>query len=163
MGCEIERKWMIDKIPDEIISRISKGEFSHSPIVQGYLCTDPVVRVRKDGDEYWLTYKGRGKVMRAEHNFPLNEAAYLKLLSKCDGFILQKERYRIPDTNDPSLWIELDVFRGDYEGLVYAEVEFATKERAEAYCPPIWFGRELTYEKGWSNASLSLAKPEALC
>ena len=163
MGFEIERKWLIEKIPERILSGISNGEYSHSSITQGYICTDPVIRIRKDKDEFWLTFKGRGKVNRIEHNLPLGEEAYLKLLPKCDGFILRKERYRIPDADDPSLVIELDIFSGDYEGLIYAEVEFPSEGRAFSYIPPDWFGRELTFEKGWSNASLSLAKPDALC
>ena len=163
MGLEIERKWLIDKIPEMIRQGISKGEYKHSHITQGYICTDPVIRIRKDKDEYWLTYKGRGKVNRIEDNFPISESAYHKLLPKCDGYILQKERYRIPDAADPSYIIELDIFSGDYEGLIYAEVEFPSEEKAFSYIPPDWFGRELTYEKGWSNASLSLAKPDALC
>ena len=45
---EIERKWMPDTIPEEI-----KG-ISGKEIVQGYLCTDPVVRIRKEGEKQFI-------------------------------------------------------------------------------------------------------------
>jgi CYTH domain-containing protein len=161
MGYEIERKWLVGEIPDDILQKMNSEEFRHTRILQGYLSTDPVVRVRKDGDEYWLTCKGSGALSREELNLPMKEEAFRKLLDKADGYILEKERYRIPDGF--GLTIELDIFHGSYEGLIYAEVEFPDEAAAAAYSVPGWFGRELTHEKGWSNASLSLAKPRALC
>lgn len=47
---EIERKFLIKDLPD-----LTQYESKH--ITQGYLCTSPVVRVREDGDKYYLTYK----------------------------------------------------------------------------------------------------------
>ena len=55
---EIERKYRIGQIPENIRFYPSRT------IEQAYLCTDPVVRVRKDGDAYYLTYKGRGLLAR---------------------------------------------------------------------------------------------------
>ena len=161
MGQEIERKWLIDKLPEGILDGIRLEHYPHTRILQGYLCTDPVVRVRRDGDCFYLTCKNRGKLSRTEYELPLTEDAFDKLLRKADGIVLEKERYRIPVQD--GLTIELDVFYGDYQGLIYAEVEFPDKKRALRFDVPGWFGRELTYEKGWSNASLSLAKPPGLC
>ena len=64
MGYEIERKWLVGEIPDDILQKMNSEEFRHTRILQGYLSTDPVVRVRKDGDEYWLTCKGSGALSR---------------------------------------------------------------------------------------------------
>jgi adenylate cyclase len=43
------------------------------------------------------------------------------------------------------------------------EVEFASRQEAEAFDPPDWFGAELTGAAGWSNAALARhgAPPDA--
>ena len=151
---EIERKWLIKKLPEQIADEIGAGRYPQHSIIQGYLCTDPVVRVRKDSDQYYLTYKGKGKLSREEYNLPLNAEAFDKLVKKCEGIVLHKDRYEIP-IEDNDLVIELDLFHGDYEGLIYAEVEFAAEDEAKSFDAPSWFGREVTYEKGYSNAALS--------
>ena len=48
---EIERKFLIDHLPDDI------GDYPSLEYEQGYLSTAPVVRVRREGDDYVLTYK----------------------------------------------------------------------------------------------------------
>ena len=98
---EIERKFLIEKLPADLKA------YPHERIEQGYLCTDPVVRVRKEGDRYTLTYKGRGLMAREEANLPLTEEGYLHLIEKADGKIIAKTRYRIPYL---SYTIELDLF-----------------------------------------------------
>ncbi len=148
---EIERKYLVTSLPQEYLS------FPHSRIEQAYLCTDPVVRVRREDSSYYLTYKGRGLLSREEYNLPLNETAYLHLRSKADGIILTKTRYRIPLKNTP-LIIELDLFEGEYEGLMLAEVEFPTEEAALSFTPPDWFGRDVTFTGEYQNSRLSRKK-----
>ena len=99
---EIERKYLITAPPQECFSCPCRS------IEQAYLCDDPVVRIRRDGERYYLTYKGRGLLAREEANLPLNEASYRHLLSKADGIVLTKKRYCIP-LEGTSLTIELDV------------------------------------------------------
>ena len=74
---------------------------------------------------------------REEYNLPLTEEAYLHLKPKADGLVISKTRYLIPEKD--RLTIELDVFHDDYEGLLLAEVEFASEEQANSYTPPAWF------------------------
>ena len=64
---EIERKYLIHKLPDHLEA------YPHRTLEQAYLCTEPVVRVRRDADDYILTYKSKGLMMREEHNLPLTE------------------------------------------------------------------------------------------
>ena len=144
---EIERKFLIKKIPFDLTGYKSRQ------IEQAYLCTKPVVRIRKSDDEYYLTYKGKGKIAREEYNLPLNEEAYLHLREKADGNILTKTRYEIPADNN--LIIELDVFSGKFEGLILAEVEFETLEQAGAYEPPEWFDRDVSITGEYQNSKLS--------
>ena len=70
---EIERKFLIPKLPDNLES------YTFHLIEQGYLCTDPVVRIRRQDDDYILTYKGKGLMCREEYNLPLNQEAYQHL------------------------------------------------------------------------------------
>ena len=143
---EIERKFLVSELPGELSSWPARR------LEQGYLCTRPVLRVRRSGEEFWLTYKGPGLLVREEHEFPLSEEAYRHLLSKADGTVIVKERYRIPFAGHT---IELDVFAPPFAPLVLAEVEFGSEAEAAAFQPPAWFGREVTYEAAYTNASLS--------
>ena len=146
---EIERKFLISKsqLPADYES------YPCHIIEQGYLCTDPVVRIRKSNDTYYLTYKSRGLLAREEENLPLTAEAYAHLRKKVDGFLIAKHRYVIPDKN--GLSIELDVFDWPYEGLYLAEVEFPSEEAAHAYQPPAWFGEDVTYTALYQNSRLS--------
>ena len=145
---EIERKFLVDSLPP--LDGIAFKE-----ITQGYLCTRPVVRVRKEGDEYILTYKGKGHLAREEYNLPLTKDSFEHLVEKCDGHLINKTRYYIP--LDGGLVAELDIFKAPHEGLVVVEVEFETTRQAEAFAPPSWFGMDVTYDKKYKNARLSKA------
>lgn len=145
---EIERKYKItNPLPDY-------RSFPCLRIEQAYLCTDPVVRIRRQEDEYYLTYKSRGLLSREEYNLPLTAEAYSHLLAKADGIVLTKRRYLIP-IPDTSLTIEFDVFEGAYEGLMLAEVEFPTEEEALSFTPPDWFGEDVTFSGEYQNSRLS--------
>ena len=84
---EIERKFLPanDK---EVLSIIK--DLPYKSMVQGYLNLRPVVRVRKEDDEYYLTYKGEGSIAKEEYNLKLNEESFYNLLKKCDGNIIEK-------------------------------------------------------------------------
>ena len=143
---EIERKYLIKKLPEDL------AQYPYMEMEQAYLCTEPVVRVRKEGEDYVLTYKSKGLMVREEYNLPLTKESYEHLLEKADGTVITKTRYRIPEKN--GLTIELDVFHGRYEGLLLAEVEFATEEEANSYCPPEWFGEDVTMSSAYHNSTL---------
>ena len=98
---EIERKYLTHKLPENL------DTYPYKKIEQAYLCTEPVVRIRKQNQEYFLTYKGKGLLVREEHNLPLTEAAYLHLKEKADGIVLSKTRYLLPLSD--TLTIELVV------------------------------------------------------
>ena len=146
---EIERKYLIEKeqLPADLAS------YPSHKIEQGYLCTSPVVRVRRQDNDYFLTYKSKGLMAREEYNLPLTQEAYEHLKSKADGLVISKTRYLIPERD--GLTIELDIFHADYEGLFLAEVEFPSEEAANSYTPPAWFGRDVTFSSDYHNSTLS--------
>lgn len=91
---EIERKFTIKKLPENI------SGYAFHVIEQAYLNTDPVIRIRREDDRYYMTYKGKGFMAREEYNLPLNAESYAHLLPKADGNVISKKRYLIP--LDPS-------------------------------------------------------------
>lgn len=147
---EIERKFLPKYIPNNL----SSYESHH--IEQGYLCTSPVVRVRKADNKYYLTYKGVGMLARDEYNLTLNESGYNHLITKADGNIITKTRYLIPLEN--GLTAELDIFEGVFSGMMLVEVEFLSVEQAKSFSPPTWFGTDVTYDKKYHNSYLSQIK-----
>lgn len=144
---EIERKYLIEQLPENLSS------YDCRIIEQGYLCTAPVVRIRRDNDKYELTYKSKGLMAREEYNMPLTKEAYEHLLSKVDGRVIRKKRYMLP--LDEVLTIELDVFEGDLAPLILAEVEFPSEEMAMDFVPPEWFGEDVTFSTKYHNSNLS--------
>ncbi|MFR4350272.1 MAG: CYTH domain-containing protein [Roseburia sp.] len=144
---EIERKYLVKQLPAHLERYPSKY------LEQGYLNTDPVVRIRRSDDTYTLTYKGRGLMVREEHNLPLNEPSFLHLKEKIDGRLIQKRRYLIPHAERYT--IELDLFEGDLAPLVLAEVEFETEADANSFVPPEWFGDDVTFSTAYHNSNLS--------
>lgn len=151
---EIEQKYQVREMPD--VSDCEKLEME-----QGYLCTDPVVRIRKSNDSFILTYKSKAGVkssdlaaqINQEVELPLTEQAYLHLKDKVDGYLISKTRYKIP-LSDGHVG-ELDVFHGRLDGLVFVEVEFEAEEEIETFQPPKWFGENVSRDRRYSNSFLS--------
>ncbi len=153
---EIEKKYLVTEVPENLES------YDKWEIEQAYLCSDPVIRVRKKNEEYILTYKSRRSLderepeeqlcVSEEAELPLTRKAYEKLRGKRDGRCITKTRYRIPYGN---YLIELDLFHGDYEGFVLAEVEFGSAEESRAFAAPEWFGRDVSGDYHYTNAYLA--------
>lgn len=143
---EIERKFTVKQLPPNL------NDYPCHIIEQAYLCTDPVVRVRRQDDDYYMTYKGKGLLAREEYNLPLNRLSYEHLKEKADGNLISKKRYLIPCA---PYTIELDLFDAPFAPLVIAEVEFPGIEEANAFLPPDWFDRDVTNDPSYHNSSLS--------
>lgn len=155
---EIERKFTIKQLPKNL-------ESYHSLLIeQGYLCTNPVMRIRRSNDDYYFTYKGKGLLAREEYNLPMNKEGYEHLLSKVDGNMIRKRRYQIPlehpvfadgfqPASDLQLFIELDLFSSPTD-LVMAEVEFPDVETANAFVPPEWFDKDVTDNPKYHNSNM---------
>lgn len=158
---EIERKFTVKKLPDHL------SQYPCRIIEQAYLNTDPVVRIRRQDDDYYLTYKGRGLLAREEYNLPLNEPSYYHLRDKADGNVISKKRYVIPIAHPTfmsdciekidqiSLSVELDIFDEPFAPLVIAEVEFPSEEAAHAFVPLDWFDQDVTDDPSYHNSNLS--------
>ena len=146
MALEIERKYLIDL---EKIGTLENG----IRIKQGYLSTDKnaVVRVRVKNDKAYLTIKGPNNGisrLEFEYEIPFDEANEM-LDNLCKKPVIDKTRYIIK--HDIHIW-EIDVFYGDNEGLVVAEVEL--KDENEKINLPSWIKEEVTSDNRYFNSNL---------
>jgi adenylate cyclase len=90
---------------------------------------------------------------RVEEEIEIDERRFEALWPLTAGRRIEKRRYVIPAGE--RLSIELDVYAGELSGLVTAEVEFDSADRAEAFEPPAWIGSDVTGDRGYSNQSLA--------
>lgn len=150
MGMEIEKKFLTKELPKDL------DNYDYHIIEQAYLTTNPTIRVRREDDNYYMTYKSRSgndtALAHTEYNLPLNKESYDILKSKADGNIITKKRILIPYDK---YTIELDVFDEPFAPLIVAEVEFPSVEEAYSFVPPTWFAEEVTELKEYTNSYLS--------
>ncbi len=148
MAKEIERKFLV------------KGDFNpmaikETKITQGYLTSVPerTVRVRIKGEKGFLTIKGIGNETGTtrfewETEIPVKDAN--ELLKLCEPGIINKTRFIIPEKS--GLKFEVDVFHGDNEGLIVAEIELPSEDFP--FEKPQWLGDEVTGIEKYYNSVL---------
>ena len=148
MAIETERKFKV------------KGDFTKEVqcakrIVQGYICADKgrTVRVRIAGEQAYLTIKGPSDEKfwsryEFEQEIPLADAE--ELMKLCISGIIDKVRHYIPIGKH--IW-EVDVFHGENEGLIMAEIELSSEN--ETFERPGWLGEEVSLDSRYYNSMLS--------
>jgi len=146
MGKEIEKKFLL--ISDDW-RNLGSGE----SYCQGYLNAekDRTVRVRTVGDQGYLTIKGPSvgaARLEYEYNIPIGEAKEI-LHHLCHKPLIEKIRYKIPFAS--FIW-EVDEFKGENEGLIFAEIELSYE--GQNFEKPPWVGREVTDDPRYYNANL---------
>lgn len=147
---EIERKYLVTS------ESFKQEAFNQTRIVQGFLNTHPerTVRVRIKGSQGFLTVKGisnKAGTIRTEWETEISIADAENLLLLCEPGIIDKTRFEVKAGNHT---FEVDVFSGENEGLVIAEVELNSEN--EEFQKPIWLGKEVTGELKYYNSQLSL-------
>ncbi len=156
---EIERKFLIDKINFDLEKYKSKY------IKQQYLYKDILTAIRKrliiqnNVSKYFYTIKTN------KNGFSVNEIEkeitqdeYDKLNNENNTEII-KTRYIIPYQNYK---IELDIFDGEYKGLMFAEVEFKNETEAIEFEKniPEWFVIEISNDI--TNADMATTNPKVI-
>jgi len=147
---EIERKFLVEQLPADLATHPSDR------IEQGYIAIteDGVeIRIRRYGDEAFLTIKSSGGEERLEEEIEIDDRRFRSLWPLTEGRRITKRRYRIP--YEHGALIELDVYDGALEGLITAEVEFDSSAAASAFTPPRWLGSDVTDEPGYKNKRLA--------
>lgn len=148
MPKEIERKFRV--VSEAWRDRVKRSR----KLVQAYVADTEkcVVRVRIEDDlRAVLTIKSRAThLSRDEFEYPIPLADAEILMQSRQGAVLHKTRYDVD--YDSFVW-EIDVYAGENEGLVLAEVEL----RAEADEPPIpaFVGAEVTGQTRYYASELA--------
>jgi adenylate cyclase len=146
VGVEIERKFLLAGDGWRALGQ---------PVLlrQGYLSSDPerVVRVRVEGDQSYITIKGRSSgATRGEWEYPIPLADANELLERlCQQPIVEKYRSKIEFAGN--VW-EVDEFVGVNQGLVLAEIELQAED--QAFDKPDWIGADVTDDKRYYNSNL---------
>ncbi|HVM81466.1 MAG TPA: CYTH domain-containing protein [Stellaceae bacterium] len=146
MALEIERKYLVDTL-------LWRPHGAGVLYRQGYLSSvkERVVRVRIAGDRGSLTIKGTTTGLTRlefEYAIPLEDASVL-LDRLCERPLIEKTRYR--ESFAGRSW-EIDVFHGDNDGLVVAEIELA--KATDAIVLPPWAGAEVSNDPRYFNSNL---------
>ena len=149
MSIEIERKFLVKN--QDFIKQASRSY----KIVQGFLNRDPyrTVRVRLLDNSGKLTVKGIGSedgLSRFEWETELSLEEAEALLKLCETGVIDKIRYEIPHGE---LVFEVDVFFGNNDGLIIAEIELPETQYQFEF--PDWLGDEVTGDKRYYNSYLS--------
>lgn len=148
MGLEIERKFLVNHVKWAATEK-PKAEFYR----QGYLLTDPnkTIRVRATDTKGFMTIKGKSEgATRAEFEYEIPKEEAIQLLDMFAVSDLTKYRYKTVFAK--KLW-EVDVFLGENEGLIVAEIELSSED--EIFDLPDWAAEEVTGEKKYYNSNLS--------
>jgi len=148
-GVEIERKFVVARTPDPL----PDGE----RIEQGYLAIAPdgtEVRIRRRAGRSTLTVKSGPAHVRVEEELDIDDRRFEALWPLTEGRRVAKTRHLVPLGDD--LTAELDVYAEALDGLLVAEVEFASEQASLAFAPPDWLGTEVTGDARYANQSLAL-------
>lgn len=152
-AAEIERKYLVPAPPADLRTHASQQ------LQQGYLAVTEdgtEVRLRRRGDHCSLTVKspleGSEGLARWESEVPVTAEQFHALWPATRGKRVEKTRFQVPVTGATA---EVDVYESALQGLVTAEVEFATAEAAAAFEAPPWFGREVTSDSRYKNQQLA--------
>ncbi|MPZ37373.1 MAG: CYTH domain-containing protein [Rhizobiales bacterium] len=147
MSFEIERKFLVRS--DDWRAHVS----SQTTIRQAYLAANgkSSIRVRIQGNATaTLTIKSRpAELRRLELEYPIPVLQAEALMQLREGPLIEKVRHVVP--HGPLTW-EVDVFSGENEGLIIAEVEL--KDVNQHVDLPSWVGREVTALRQYYNSSL---------
>jgi adenylate cyclase len=147
MSFEIERKFLVS---GDGWRHLVTTQF---PIRQAYLSSDgkASIRVRIKGEGVaTLSIKSRPVDLRRlelEYSIPVLEAEALILLRQ--GSVIEKTRHIVPWGG---LAWEIDVFSGENDGLVIAEIEL--RDERQHVDLPDWIGPEVTGQRAYYNSAL---------
>ena len=157
MSQEIEHKFLVRS---DAFRQLAEGVYYH----QGYIPTlnGMTVRVRIAGSQGYLTLKDHAVgLTRHEFEYPIPLAEAEQMLQlMCSQPQISKHRYVIPaapgtlpdGTQVDGLHWEVDVFHGQNEGLIVAEIEVPTEDTR--FPLPDWVGQEVTGDKRYYNSHL---------
>lgn len=146
---EIERKWLVPVLPNLGSQRPIYYKrfflFNRNGIE---------IRIQQKGDKFEFERKIKvDEITRKVCKFEITKDEFVLLQKISIGEII-RESYQLDD-------LSIKVYKGKYEGLIRAEVEFESAEKAMKYEALPWFGVEITNSKlGQDKALIALNKAQ---
>lgn len=148
---EIERKFLANLA----LLEGSPDDYEHTAIRQGYLVigeNGSEARLRDKAGKYTITVKTKGDLVRGEWETELSEDQFEVLWAATEGKRVEKTRFKIPYDGHV---IELDIYEGELDGLVTAEIEFESVQASQQFVPPGWLGKDVTQDSSFKNQNLA--------
>ena len=150
MGLEIERKFLVERLPTAL------ANLTGAMIRQGYIVVADggvELRIRQKGSRFFQTIKAGEGLSRTEIEIELSHDQFQQLWPHTEGRRVRKTRYALPVGN---LTAELDRFDGGLAGLLLVEVEFSSVDASRLFEPPDWFGADVTEDRRYKNKQLAV-------
>ena len=148
MATEIEHKFLLAN--DDWREQVSHSVYYR----QGYLSSQPTssIRVRISDNQAWLNIKSATiGTHRQEYEYEIPKTDANEILNHlCKKPLIEKTRYFVQYQGHT--W-EIDVFEGDNQGLVVAEIELS--DIGETFAKPSWLGEEVTHDVRYYNNNLA--------
>lgn len=148
MATEIEHKYLVDK---QAWYKIQPHKGEH--IRQGYLQNElhQTIRVRIKNKRGYIAVKGSctSGAGRPEYEFRIPVKGAIEMLENLCKEKIEKTRYKMRFSGNA--W-EVDVFEGENEGLIIAEIELKSED--QEYKTPAWITVNVTGDARYYNSNL---------
>ena len=141
---ELEKTYLLKEVPDGLL------ESDNKEIIDLYLpgySNHPQIRLRKNGDTYELTKKrpvSEGDASEQTEETIILTKEEFEFFGTLDGKKVHKIRYYY---NYNGHITEIDVFKGELEGLVVVDFEFESVEDKDSFKMPSFCLVDVTQEK----------------
>ena len=142
-----ERRFLVDDLPFDL------NEYPFLDIEQGYLNTDPEIRVRRCNQKYTLTVKSCEGLEKNENEQEILAASFKELFNNIRSNVILKRRYQVTYDNFD---IIIDDYQGQFKGLRIAKVNFVNEIEALNFNKPKWFLEEVTNDSFYKSKTLAL-------
>lgn len=150
MATEIERKFLLKQLPQDLLGNAGCAEIKQGYLVLGQNCE---LRVRSINGSYYFTSKRGQGLVREENEQAIDRVVFDLVWPFTEERRIEKSRYTVQQN---AITFDFDVYRGNLAGLQVLEVEFDSVEQANAFPMPDYCAREITDDGRYKNACLAV-------
>lgn len=155
MNKEMEKKYLIENLPKEIINQFS------DPLHISQFYLSPNVRCRKTKKEsfyeYSMTIKSSNNTVREETEFEISKLTYYDLCKNKIGKDINKTRYTI-ETEEKIFFF--DFFKSPTKDLAICEIEFKTEAAMDLFYASEypWLGTYIGNDLKYYNNNIAIGE-----
>jgi CYTH domain-containing protein len=143
---EIERKFLVANDAWKAAKCIGQRELKQAYLLRE---NDRSVRIRVTDNMAFFTIKLGTGITRSEFEYEIPQDEANEMIDEANLPCLHKTRYYIQFADNT--W-ELDVFHGELNGLLVAELELSHEN--QVFERPDWLGEEVTFDPAYLNSNL---------